>query len=65
MVQCSRKLKTLDKKRLLQKQNEHRIKYGLKPHKRLDKDFLYLQKITDLQSKNETQKDDEYRGSYQ
>jgi len=45
MVQISRNLKKFDPEKLLQEQNEIRKKYGLRPTKRLQIDFLYL--ITD------------------
>jgi len=65
LVQISKKLKTLDEKRLLDKQNEHRIRYGLKPHKRLDKDFLYLLEIQKLPSKEGPYNKEDYGGAYQ
>jgi hypothetical protein len=55
----------LNKKQLLKIQNEHRIKYGLKPHKRLDKDFLYLMKIQKLPSKEGPYDEKDYGGAYQ
>ena len=64
VIQQIEKLKVLDKKRLIERQNEQRIKYGLKPHKRLDADFLYQQRITEWQTKKELQKEDIWR-SYQ
>jgi len=44
MIQISKKFKTIDKKKALQKQNEIRKKYGLRPLKRLQAEMiLYLQ----------------------
>jgi len=44
MVQISKKFKTIDKKKTLQKQNNIRKKYGLRPLKRLQTEMiLYLQ----------------------
>jgi len=44
MIQISKKFKTIDKKKALQKQNEIRKKYGLHPLKRLQTEMiLYLQ----------------------
>jgi len=44
MVQISKKFKTIDKKKTLQKQNNIRKKYGLRPLKRLQAEMiLYLQ----------------------
>ena len=44
MIQVSKKFKTIDKKKALQKQNDIREKYGLRPLKRLQAEMiLYLQ----------------------
>ena len=44
MIQISMRFKTIDKKKALQKQNEIRKKYGLRPLKRLQAEMiLYLQ----------------------
>jgi len=43
MTQWSHKIKTLDKEKLLELQNEHRKKYGLRPLKRIQTEIvLYL-----------------------
>lgn len=49
MVQINHKYKTLDKQKLVELQNKQREKYGLRPHKRLDAEFLYLQQDAELQ----------------
>ena len=42
-IQQSKKFKIIDKPRLLKLQNDTRLKYGLKPHKRIDLEtVLYL-----------------------
>jgi hypothetical protein len=61
LTQISKKLKILDKKKLLEEQNKQRKKYGLQPHKRLDADYLYHKKITKPQTKKELQRDDTWR----
>ena len=62
MIQQSKKLKVLDKKRLLEQQNKQRVKYGLKPHKRLDIEFITIQNDTNLQTKH--QKENIYLEGY-
>lgn len=56
MIQQSKKLKILDEKRLLEKQNKQRVKYGLKPHKRLDTELIIFKHDKELQTnKNESE----------
>ncbi|MCK5261509.1 MAG: hypothetical protein KAJ44_04970 [Thermoplasmatales archaeon] len=65
MIQTSKKLKVLDKKRLLEQQNKQRVKYGLKPHKRLDIEFITIQNDTHLQTnENERQIEKDYLEGY-
>lgn len=52
MIQWSYKFKIIDKEKLLKLQNEQRKKYGLKAHKRLDTEFLYLQSDTETQKRD-------------
>jgi hypothetical protein len=58
-IQQSKKFKIIDKSKLLMLQNETRLKYGLKSHKRIDLEtILYLIKDEGKKTKiNITQRD--------
>lgn len=64
IIQCSKKLKVLDKKRLLEKQNEQRVKYGLNPHKRLDIEFITRKNNAVLQTEEKKLQDEEILEGY-
>ena len=66
MVQVSKKFKTLDKEKLLEEQNKQRKKYGLKPLKRLQADWvaiknLYQQDDTEPIEESPEQESDDWR----
>ena len=53
MARISKKFKIIDKKKALQKQNEIRKKYGLRPLKRLQAEMiLYLQTDSSVTAKD-------------
>ena len=66
MIQVSKKFKTLDKEKLLEEQNKQRKKYGLKPLKRLQADWvaiknLYQQDDTGVTEESPEQESDDWR----
>ena len=64
IIQCSKKLKVLDKKRLLDQQNKQRMKYGLKARKRLDIEFITRKNNAILQTEEKKLQDEEILEGY-